>query len=95
MSKASASLVLVGASSRMVPHPQQAVKRRCRGGPQPSGCNYPRGCWQYDIVCGVILAFIFLVPNTIFDGSVLHQEQKVAASVSEERVSISADDEIE
>ena len=57
--------------------------------------TYPRGCWQYDIVCGVILAFIFLVPNTIFDGSLLHQEQKVAASVSEERVSISADDEIE
>ena len=28
--------------------------------------SYDRGSWQYDIMCVVILAFIFFVPNTIF-----------------------------
>jgi hypothetical protein len=29
--------------------------------------SYERGSWQYDILCVVILAFIFLTPNYIFD----------------------------
>ena len=28
--------------------------------------SYDRGSWQYDVMCVVILAFIFLVPNSIF-----------------------------
>lgn len=31
--------------------------------------NYQRGTWQYDVLCLVILAFIFLTPKTLFDGS--------------------------
>lgn len=33
--------------------------------------TYDRGSWQYDILCGLILAFIFLTPKGVFDGSVL------------------------
>jgi hypothetical protein len=29
--------------------------------------SYERGSWQYDIMCVLILAFIFLVPNSFFD----------------------------
>lgn len=31
--------------------------------------TYPRGCWQYDLICIVILAFIFLTPPSVLDGS--------------------------
>ena len=31
--------------------------------------RYPRGSWQYDILCLLILAFIFLTPRAVFDGS--------------------------
>ena len=30
--------------------------------------RYQRGSWQYDILCGLILCFIFLTPQTVFDG---------------------------
>jgi hypothetical protein len=30
---------------------------------------YDRGTWQYDLLCVLILAFIFLVPNWIFNGT--------------------------
>ena len=29
--------------------------------------NYERGTWQYDIFCLLIVAFIFLTPNSWFD----------------------------
>ncbi len=29
--------------------------------------NYERGCWQYDIFCLMIIAFIFLTPKAWFD----------------------------
>jgi hypothetical protein len=29
--------------------------------------KYERGSWQYDVLCGLILAFIFLVPSSCFD----------------------------
>lgn len=38
--------------------------------------TYPRGTWQYDILCLVILAFIFLTPRAVFDGSVFSQKQE-------------------
>jgi hypothetical protein len=28
--------------------------------------SYDRGSWQYDVMCVVILAFIFLMPNSVF-----------------------------
>lgn len=28
--------------------------------------SYDRGSWQYDVMCVLILAFIFLVPNSVF-----------------------------
>lgn len=28
--------------------------------------SYDRGSWQYDVMCVVILAFIFFVPNSVF-----------------------------
>ncbi|HXG68341.1 MAG TPA: hypothetical protein VNO70_24820 [Blastocatellia bacterium] len=30
--------------------------------------SYERGSWQYDIMCVLILAFIFLGPNSFFHG---------------------------
>jgi hypothetical protein len=29
--------------------------------------SYERGTWQYDVLCVLILAFIFLAPNWIFN----------------------------
>lgn len=28
--------------------------------------SYDRGSWQYDVMCVLILAFIFFVPNSLF-----------------------------
>ena len=38
--------------------------------------DYPRASWQYDVMVGLILAFIFLTPKTIF------RDQPKAASVN-------------
>jgi hypothetical protein len=38
--------------------------------------DFPRGSWQYDVMVGLILAFIFLTPKTIF------RDQPKAASVA-------------
>lgn len=38
--------------------------------------DFPRGSWQYDVMVGLILAFIFVTPKTIF------RDQPKAASVS-------------
>ncbi|MFY9574565.1 MAG: hypothetical protein WAV20_24455 [Blastocatellia bacterium] len=29
--------------------------------------SYERGSWQYDLMCVLILAFIFFAPNNVFD----------------------------
>ncbi len=44
--------------------------------------NYPRGTWQYDVACGLILAFIFLTPKSVFDRS-LFSEWKRPQEVQE------------
>lgn len=31
--------------------------------------SYERGTWQYDVLCLVILAFVFLTPRSVFDRS--------------------------
>jgi hypothetical protein len=38
--------------------------------------DFPRGSWQYDVMVGLILAFIFITPKTIF------RDQPKAASVA-------------
>jgi hypothetical protein len=38
--------------------------------------DFPRGSWQYDVMVGLILAFIFVTPKTIF------HDQPKAASVA-------------
>ena len=40
--------------------------------------RFHRGSWQYDILCGLILAFIFLTPRTVFDGSAFRQQESEA-----------------
>jgi hypothetical protein len=29
--------------------------------------SYERGSWQYDVMCVLILAFVFFAPNSVFD----------------------------
>ena len=57
--------------------------------------TYPRGGWQYDIVCGFILAFIFLTPKAVFEGSAFSQEERASVIESSEKVAIQVDYEIE
>ena len=35
--------------------------------------GYSRGSWQYDVLCVLILAFIFFTPADIFDRSIFSQ----------------------
>ena len=49
--------------------------------------RYQRGSWQYDILCALILAFIFLTPQTVFDGRAFNEDGD-SAKVGEQRVSI-------
>ncbi len=57
--------------------------------------TYRRGGWQYDIACGFILAFIFLTPRVVFEGSAFSPEERVSVIESEEKVAIPVDYEIE
>ncbi len=48
--------------------------------------SYGRSTWQYDILCVLILAFIFLTPKVWFDNSerdrqVTHQTRSTAAKM--------------
>ncbi|GAB4240382.1 MAG: hypothetical protein Kow00109_15500 [Acidobacteriota bacterium] len=49
--------------------------------------SYPRGSWQYDILCALILAFIFLTPKHIFRGEFRNPDRdtvRQAAPASEQ-----------
>jgi hypothetical protein len=37
--------------------------------------RYPRGSWQYDILCVLILVFIFLTPKDFFTGKLFVKEE--------------------
>lgn len=37
--------------------------------------SYSRKTWQYDVLCALILAFIFLTPKSWFENSELHKTQ--------------------
>ena len=46
--------------------------------------SYGRATWQYDVLCVLILAFVFLTPKSWFDGGkpaggALHQNSSVGA----------------
>jgi len=47
--------------------------------------NYYRGSWQWDVLCVLILAFIFLTPKTWFD-----KKEKLATQMS--RLIVKVDD---
>ena len=55
--------------------------------------RHKRGSWQYDILCALILGFIFLTPHELFDGSYftsikpveLEEEKKVDDRVLKEQ----------
>jgi hypothetical protein len=38
--------------------------------------TYQRGTWQYDILCAIILAFIFLTPKSLFLGGAFIAQEK-------------------
>jgi hypothetical protein len=43
--------------------------------------DYSRGTWQYDVLCLLIIAFIFLTPKTWFD-----RREKLATQTAESNV---------
>ncbi len=47
--------------------------------------TYERGSWQYDILCAVILCFIFLTPKTVFDGTAFLHDPGDGVPSKEER----------
>ena len=51
--------------------------------------RYRRGGWQYDILCFLILLFIFLVPRSVLDGSYFSEDESTSgAAVIEDSHSI-------
>ncbi|MBI3654678.1 MAG: hypothetical protein HY231_26905 [Acidobacteria bacterium] len=44
---------------------------------------YERGSWQYDVLCAVILAFIFFGPNQVFHSADGNQAAPVFVTVKE------------
>lgn len=38
--------------------------------------DYRRGSWQYDVLCALILAFIFLTPAEVFDRPLFSQAKE-------------------
>ena len=47
--------------------------------------TYQRGSWQYDLICILILAFIFLTPKTVFDGTAFLREGDPATIEEEDQ----------
>ena len=47
--------------------------------------RFRRGSWQYDILCGLILVFIFLTPKSVFDGSFFSESSEQAIEQDRER----------
>ena len=46
--------------------------------------DYSRGTWQYDVLCLLIIAFIFLTPKTWFDRREKLATQTAGATVKSE-----------
>jgi hypothetical protein len=41
--------------------------------------SYERGSWQYDVMCVLILAFIFLAPGTFFHKPITVRAEEIGA----------------
>jgi hypothetical protein len=39
--------------------------------------SYERGSWQYDVMCVLILAFIFLVPSSLFHNPITVRGEEI------------------
>ncbi len=52
--------------------------------------SYERGSWQYDILCVVILAFIFFTPNRFLDER--HSNDPIKNTVQTQRTYISTNE---
>ncbi len=50
--------------------------------------RFRRGSWQYDIMCGLILVFIFLTPKSVFDGSVFSEAEEREVEQDSEREAV-------
>jgi hypothetical protein len=53
--------------------------------------GYARNTWQYDVLCVLILAFIFLTPKTWFDNSELRYRGPHQSMSAPSRILVSAD----
>ena len=51
--------------------------------------SYERGSWQYDVMCVLILAFIFFAPNSVF-----HSHRSSAADDATSKPIVVASEEI-
>ena len=49
--------------------------------------SYERGSWQYDIMCVLILAFIFFAPNRFF-----HSSAQTADDLQRRPIAVNAED---
>jgi hypothetical protein len=47
--------------------------------------RFRRGSWQYDILCGLILVFIFLTPKSVFDGSFFSESSEKTVEQNREK----------
>lgn len=61
--------------------------------------NYPRNTWQWDLLCLVILIFIFLTPKSCFDNgerprSILHQNPVITKVVLAPEVVVNEADKL-
>lgn len=52
--------------------------------------RYERGTWQYDVIVAVILAFIFLTPPALFDGSWFRRDARAVEAQENEGIPVVA-----
>jgi hypothetical protein len=59
--------------------------------------SYDRGSWQYDVMCVLILAFIFFMPNRFFHSKAQTSAERAATriSVSSEEIGVVAAEQLE
>src|SRR5256885_14993955 len=53
--------------------------------------SYARNTWQYDVLCALILAFIFLTPKSWFENSELRFRQRHQSPVAQRSVLVSSE----
>lgn len=53
--------------------------------------RYARNTWQYDVLCALILAFIFLTPKSWFENSELRYSQGHQSPVAQRSLLVSSE----